>query len=47
MDNRPFRIQIAQRLRLLFGLGGIAIDDFVFVNVRASQVVPSRKCDFS
>ena len=37
MDNRPFRIQIAQRLRFLFGLGGIAIDDLVLVNDGASQ----------
>ena len=37
MDNRPLRIQIAQRLRFLFGLGGIAIDDFVLVNDRAAQ----------
>jgi hypothetical protein len=37
MDNRPFRIQIAKRLRFLFGLGSIAIEDFVLVNDRASQ----------
>ncbi|WP_294539675.1 hypothetical protein [uncultured Rhodoblastus sp.] len=37
MDDRPFRIQIAQRLRFLFGLGGIAGDDFILVNDSASQ----------
>src|SRR5208283_4396318 len=37
MDDRPFRIQIAQRLRFPFGLRGVAIGNLVLVNDRAPQ----------
>lgn len=36
MDNRPLGMQIAHRLRFLFRIGGVAIDDFVLVDDRAT-----------
>ena len=37
MDDHPFGIEIAQRLRARFGLGGLASDDFVLVDDGAAQ----------